>query len=152
MTAVLAQLQGWQRQVALPAAVLRALADEASPDATAAAALLPTFDAALAAHRRFQQQSLVPEMIEAMAGSDAVCIRELAEALAGQLQALQRQWRAVRGALAAGRPVAAADWRVLADGCDALHAREQRELLPMAARLLDDAALGRIAQAVAAKP
>jgi len=146
----LQRLQAWQRQVELPVAALRALAAHGSP--AAAAALLPAFDGALAAHRQHLQQDLVPEMIEAMAGSDPVCIRELAEALARQLQELQQQWRAVRGALRDGRPVAAADWLALAGGCEALQTREQRELLPMAARLLDDAALGRIAQAVAAAP
>lgn len=150
MTAALAQLQAWQRQVDLPAAALRALAAQGPP--TEAAALVPAFDRALEAHGRHQQQGLVPEMIDSMAGSDPVCIREMAGALAQQLQEIQRQWRALRGPLLAGGPVDASALLALADVCEALQAREQRELLPMAARLLDDAALGRLAQAAAETP
>jgi hypothetical protein len=146
----LSRLQAWQRQVDLPAAALRELAAGGSPDA--ATALVPAFDRALAAHRDHLQHSLVPELIESMAGSDPVCIRELAGALAQQLQDLQRQWRGLRGALLDGRPIDPAALLTLAEGCESLQSREQKELLTMAARLLDDAALSRLAQAAAALP
>ncbi|MFT3816769.1 MAG: hypothetical protein QM750_03925 [Rubrivivax sp.] len=142
----LPRLQAWQRQAELPAAALRALAAQASP--AAAAALVLAFDRALDVHRR-HQQGLAIEMVDAMAGSDPVCIRELGEALALQLQDVQRRWQALRGTLLAGGAADAAALLALADVCEALQRREQREWLPMAARLLDDAALGRLAQAAA---
>ncbi len=150
----LARLQAWQRQVELPAAALRELAagGAATVTAAAAAALVQAFDQVLAAHRDHLQQGLVPEMIESMAGSDPVCIRELAGALAQQLEALRRQWRGLRAALLDGRPIDAAALLALAEGCESMQSRERQELLPMAARLLDEAALARLAQAAAALP
>ncbi|GAA0782809.1 hemerythrin domain-containing protein [Castellaniella ginsengisoli] len=87
---------------------------------------------------------LFPALIESMAGSDAVCLKGLTGGLARDRADLERRWRqAVRSAAAdpAAREALAAwiedyrGWLACAD----------EELLPMAARLLDDAALDALA-------
>jgi len=88
-----------------------------------------------------------------MAGSDAVCIRELTQSLRDEHRQLEARWSALREKLAA---VADGDPAPLSheDAADFAQAyrshifKEDRELLPMAARLLGDAALQGIGQAM----
>ncbi|CDM24684.1 Chromosome segregation ATPases [Castellaniella defragrans 65Phen] len=110
------------------------------------------------------EQRLFPALIESMAGSDAVCLKGMTGGLARGRADLDRRWRqAVRPALeeradAAGRDARdARDTRGARDAHEACDAHEtlaawtgdyldwltraDEELLPMAARLLDDAAL-----------
>ncbi|HOW48125.1 MAG TPA: hemerythrin domain-containing protein [Rubrivivax sp.] len=129
-------------------------ADAAAQEA--AAAVLRYFDTAAVHHHEDEEQDLFPALLESMAGSDPVCLRELTGALLADHQRIGAAWQHLRPGLAA---VAAGD----AAGFDAAAAlqltaayrahiaREEGELLPMAARLLDDAALARIGRAMRAR-
>ncbi len=93
------------------------------------------------------EQRLFPALIESMAGSDAVCLKGMTGGLARDRADLDRRWRqAIRPALdGAADP---ADGNALAAWTGdylAWLARADGELLPMAARLLDDAALDELA-------
>nr|WP_054020541.1 hemerythrin domain-containing protein [Piscinibacter sakaiensis] len=133
----------------------RAGADASARDA--AAQLLRYFGTAVPLHHADEEQDLFPALHEAVAGSDAVCLRALTEGLATQHRRLDAAWEALRPVLrrlADGAPFdAAADWP--ADAAAAFLAanhehlaREDGELLPMAARLLDAAALAAIGRAM----
>ncbi len=111
------------------------------------------FDSAAVDHHADEEADLFPALVESMAGSDPVCIREMTAALTAEHRRLEALWRGLRRqleAVAAGR---AAD--LDADAVEAftgLYARhierEEAELLPMAARLLDDDALDRVGRAM----
>lgn len=119
----------------------------------AARAVMRYFDSAAVHHHEDEEQNLFPALREAMAGSDAVCIRELTDGLVQDHRRLEGLWRTLRAALdalAEGR-AQVLDEAVVGDfmAAYAAHmAREDTELLPMAARLLDDATLARIGQAM----
>ena len=122
----------------------------------AAAAVMRHFDTETTLHHQDEEQDLFPALLESMAGSDAVCLRELSAALGAEHRLLQARWRALRPALAriaAGSAGALAPDAVqaLVDGTTQHIARETAELLPMAARLLDAAALERIGRAMHAR-
>ncbi|MGB6242604.1 MAG: hypothetical protein WBF69_08980 [Castellaniella sp.] len=100
------------------------------------------FDGPAPARRSMMQQVLFPALIEAMAGSDAVCLKGMTQGLSDLGQALDRRWRAIRhlddpAALRAW----ADDYRTYLDQAD-------EELLPMSSRLLDDSALEQLRQAL----
>ena len=132
-----------------------------------AAALLACLDEAAPGQQAVEAGCLFPALIEAMAGSDARCLRQMTQALAADQQRLQSLWRRLRPSLvlapgAAGPPLpvadaaaaaaaAAADLRAFAALQTAHSQRMLAELLPMAGRLLDDAALARIGQALQAR-
>ncbi len=102
--------------------------------------------------RHILQQTLIPALIESMAGSDAVCIREMAAGLMAQGAALERRWAgSVAPALTESMLRAAApDSRALAAWVTEFTHWQQRisqELLPMASRLLDEDALAALAAA-----
>lgn len=115
------------------------------------------FEVAAVHHHADEEQDLFPAMLEAMAGSDAVCIRELTNALkddharlghqwANLMQALQRQLQSDLPAvnetnLAKLAEQFVQDYRMHIE-------REENELLPMAQRLLDDQYLDRIGQSM----
>lgn len=120
--------------------------DARAADATAA--LVEFFDIELPRHERHEDELLLPALIESMAGSDPVCLRELAAALGDEHRALDLGWRRARAALlASSRPNgAAADAVVAFTAALRRHlAHEDDELLPMAARLIGDDELARIA-------
>lgn len=126
-------------------------ADQAAREA--ATAVMRYFDTAARDHHADEEQDLFPALIEAMAGSDAVCLHDLTRALAAEHRQLEALWRGLRKALtqlvagdrAALTPALVQDFVALYTG----HiAREEAELLPMAARLLDDAALDRVGLAM----
>ena len=112
----------------------------------AAQAVMRYFDTAAQHHHEDEEQDLFPALLESMAGSDAVCLRELTDALTHQHRELDRHWRALRVALQRIAMGESADLdgvlvERLADAYAEHLKREERELLPMAGRLLDDAAL-----------
>jgi hemerythrin-like domain-containing protein len=119
----------------------------------AAHAVLRYFETAARNHHADEESDLFPALLESMAGSDAVCLRNLTRALIAEHRELERHWMALRReleAVAAGRPAA-----LSADEVQAfvrLYARhiecEDNELLPMARRLLGDAELDRIGRAM----
>lgn len=119
----------------------------------AAQAVMRYFDRAAVDHHADEEQDLFPALLEAMAGSDAVCLRELVGALTQQHRELELHWQALRRVLAriaAGDP-AAPDLEVVERFVAAYTQhlqREESELLPMAARLIDDAQLQQIGRAM----
>ena len=123
---------------------------------TAASGLKHYFDIAAVDHHADEEVDLFPALIESMAGSDAVCLREMIATLSAEHRELESRWRRLRVALqqvAHGMP-AALDTEEVNDfvGLYERHiAREQADLLPMAQRLLRDDELDRIGLAMRAR-
>lgn len=122
----------------------------------AAAAVMRYFDTSAVQHHADEEVDLFPALIESMAGSDAVCLRELTTSLTTEHRELEQRWRALRTRL---EQVVRAEAANLPDdevhGFIALYerhiAREEAELLPLAARLLSDAELDRVGLAMRAR-
>lgn len=119
----------------------------------AAQAVMRYFDQAAPEHHADEEQDLFPALLEAMAGSDAVCLRELTAQLTLQHRELEAHWQALRPLLvriAAGERVALDAGLVerLVTAYEQHLAREDAELLPMAARLIDDVSLQQIGRAM----
>jgi hemerythrin-like domain-containing protein len=126
-------------------------ADEAAR--TAAEAAMRYFDTAAKHHHADEEEDLFPALIESMAGSDAVCLREITAALEADHRQLEAHWRRVRAGLervAAGDPLSLdhADVEALTGAYQRHIEREEAELLPMAARLLSDESLDLIGRAM----
>ena len=120
---------------------------------SAATAVMRYFDTAAKDHHADEETDLFPALIESMAGSDAVCLRELIDALVADHRALEAHWRPLRArlqAIAAGEAarLASDDVEPLIALYERHIAREEKELLPMAARLLSDAALEDVGRAM----
>lgn len=130
------------------------VAHGADPDArSAAASLMRYFDTSARDHHADEEVDLFPALIESVAGSDAVCLREMIAALTAEHRELERHWCAVRIGLdqvAAGNPLALAsdDVQAFVSLYERHIAREEAELLPMAKRLLSDADLDHIGLAM----
>jgi iron-sulfur cluster repair protein YtfE (RIC family) len=116
----------------------------------AALALLRGFDHAVREQHEDEERLLFPALLESMAGSDAVCLRELTDALTADHRALEQHWRRLRSRLDQAAP-AAEEVQAFVGLYEQHFAREGAELLPMAARLLDDAALEHIGLALRAR-
>ena len=123
------------------------------PAQEAARAVMRYFDTAACHHHEDEEQDLFPALLESMAGSDAVCLRELTAALCNDHRTLEGRWGGLRQRLsqvADGNAASLDDDDVA--GFVHLYeqhiAREEAELLPMAARLLNDAELDRIGMAM----
>ena len=123
---------------------------------TAAANVIRYFDSSTKQHHADEEKDLFPALLESMAGSDAVCLRELTEALTAEHRALDADWRRIRASLA--QVAAGTSAHLGSDDVEALvgryerHiAREEQELLPMAARLLGDEDVARIGKAMRAR-
>ena len=120
---------------------------------TAATRVMRYFDTSALQHHADEEVDLFPALMEAMAGSDAVCIRQLTEGLADDHRKLEADWRKLRVGLAQ-----IADGQATELPADLVTAfveryaqhmqREEDELLPMAARLLGDDDITRIGQAM----
>lgn len=122
----------------------------------AAAGVMRYFDSAALDHHADEERDLFPALLEAMAGSDAVCLRELTAALAAEHRELETRWQRVRAALAplaagAAATLPGADVEALVVLYERHIAREEAELLPMAARLLGDDEQERIGRAMRAR-
>ena len=120
---------------------------------TAASSLMRYFDTAAIQHHQDEEDDLFPALLESMAGSDPVCIREMTEGLAADHRVLEASWRRLRQVLeriAAGEPAALPSDEV--DAFASLYERhlriEEEELLPMAERLLTDDDITRIGRAM----
>lgn len=129
-------------------------ADRAAREA--AAAVTRYFDLAAPQHHADEEDDLFPALLESMAGSDAVCLRAITNGLVADHRQLERAWADLRARLS---QLQAGDANaLLTDGAHAAQAfigayethlaREDRELLPLAARLLSDAELDRIGLAM----
>ncbi|WP_428418364.1 hemerythrin domain-containing protein [Methylibium sp.] len=126
------------------------------PAQVAASAVMRYFDTAARHHHEDEEQDLFPALLESMAGSDAVCLRDLTALLSAEHRELERRWRTLRLRLeqvAGGHAATLPDAEV--QGLIGLYerhiAREDAELLPMAQRLLSDAELDRIGLAMRAR-
>jgi hemerythrin-like domain-containing protein len=119
----------------------------------AAAAVMRYFDSAAPQHHADEEEDLFPALLESMAGSDPVCLREMTEFLVAEHRELESRWRRLREVLAAvadGEPMVLerADVDAFADLYARHIEREERELLPMAARLLGSAELDEVGRAM----
>ena len=117
----------------------------------AAQAVLRYFNTAARHHHEDEEQDLFPALMESMAGSDAVCIRELCTRLMDQHRQLEARWAVLRGALvsvANGVPVRLddADPEGFVQAYREHIALEDQELLPMAQRLLSEDTLKTMGQ------
>jgi hemerythrin-like domain-containing protein len=115
----------------------------------AAANVMRYFDTSARHHHADEEKDLFPALIQSMAGSDAVCVRELTEGLANEHRELEAHWQRVRSVLehvAAGERMSleASDVEALVTLYQRHIEREEMELLPMAARLLSDEDLDRV--------
>ena len=126
------------------------------PAQEAAAAVMRYFDTAARHHHEDEEVDLFPALLESMAGSDAVCLRELTALLTAEHRELEGCWRTLRRRLeqvAGGHAATLPADEVL--GWVGLYERhiayEEAELLPMARRLLSDAELDRIGMAMRAR-
>ena len=111
------------------------------------------FDSAARHHHEDEEHDLFPALLESMAGSDAVCLRELTASLCGDHRKLEQLWGALRPQLLSvsettGHIVDAALISSFVERYEAHIRREEGELLPMAARLLGETELDRIGVAM----
>ncbi|MCB1941692.1 MAG: hemerythrin domain-containing protein [Candidatus Accumulibacter sp.] len=123
---------------------------------TAAIRLMRYFDTAARQHHADEEDDLFPALIESMAGSDAICLRETIDGLTADHRALEACWRHLRAILeriAAGEfvPLPVDDVEALAVRYERHIEREESELLPMATRLLSDAELAGVGRAMGAR-
>jgi hemerythrin-like domain-containing protein len=118
----------------------------------AARGVMRYFELAAPQHHADEEQDLFPALLESMAGSDPVCLRELTTALTAEHRALEALWRRLRAELQAliddGRALAAAPVDAFVAGYLAHVRREDDELFPMAARLLGDDELERVGRSM----
>lgn len=116
-------------------------------------AVMRYFDTAARHHHEDEEQDLFPALIDALAGSDARCVQALVDSLGEDHRSLERRWAVLRQGLervAAGEPP---QWppdepQGFVQHYQAHIAREEAELLPLAARLLDDASLDRVGRSM----
>ena len=119
----------------------------------AAHSVVHYFDRGARDHHADEEQDLFPALIESMAGSDPVCIRELAESLTAEHRELDRLWGIVRtwlGAVAMGHASAPAPAEIdpFVELYERHAKREEAELFPMAERLLGTGALAAIGRSM----
>lgn len=147
------RLSTWHRLGERQFDVLRWLATgTAAPPAAVrntAQGVLRYFDLTVTVHHRDEEDDLHPALVESIAGSDPVCLREMAETAMLAHRAIEDAWRALRPAIVAlsrGEPATLPESAVqaLVAHCTENFSHEDRELLPTARRLLDDAALAQL--------
>lgn len=111
------------------------------------------FDTAAVDHHADEEDDLFPALLDSVAGSDPVCIKDLIARLCHEHRQLEAGWRKLRkplAAIAAGQnaPLSQND----VDTFVSLYAehlrREEDELLPMAHRLLGQHHLDQIGRAM----
>ncbi|MCG2597170.1 hemerythrin domain-containing protein [Achromobacter insuavis] len=122
----------------------------------AAAGVARYFQTAAIHHHEDEEEDLFPALIESMAGSDAVCLHAVVDGLIADHARLAALWAPLRQILdeiAAGHPAVlpAAQVEAFAAAYAAHIQREEDELLPLAARLIDDDALAAISRAMKAR-
>lgn len=115
----------------------------------AATAILRYFTQAAPLHHADEEQDLFPALLEAMAGSDATCIQDLQTRIHRehrQLEAFWAQLQPTLNALAQGqpRPLPPDEVARFVQAYEAHMAIEDREVMPMAERLLDASTLERM--------
>ena len=73
------------------------------PAQEAASAVMRYFDTAARHHHEDEEQDLFPALLESMAGSDAVCLRELTASLCSDHRLLEQRWAVIAPAVVASR-------------------------------------------------
>lgn len=119
-------------------------------------AIVAYFDRSISVHHEDEERDLFPALLESMAGSDPVCLREMIAGATDGHRAQAAAWHGVRpafAALAAGTPATpdAGLVEAMIGVCEELFRREDEELLPMASRLLGDEARDGILGAMLAR-
>lgn len=119
----------------------------------AATAVTRYFDTAARDHHADEEEDLFPALFEAMAGSDAVCIRELTDALRSEHRQLEALWQRLRPELLAisqGLPHGFTHTlsQSFTQAYRAHAHKEDTELLPMATRLLSEEQIDRVGAAM----
>lgn len=119
----------------------------------AATAVMRYFDTAARDHHADEEEDLFPALLDAMAGSDAVCLRALTEGLRAEHRLLEARWHRLRDVLARiaqGETVVlpASEVQAFVAAYASHIEKEDTELLPMAARLLSDADITRVGTAM----
>lgn len=119
----------------------------------AAANVMRYFDTSAKHHHADEEKDLFPALIESMAGSDPVCLRELTALLVAEHRELEARWDDIRAVLE--RVIAGDNVQLSPEAVEAFVSlyeqhieREESELLPMAARLLSDDELDRVGRAM----
>lgn len=120
---------------------------------SAAASVMRYFDTSAKDHHADEEEDVFPALIESMAGSDAVCLRDLTASLTAEHRELETRWQRVRAVLerivrSVPASLESEDIEALVSLYERHIAREESELLPMAARLLNDEALERVGRAM----
>lgn len=120
---------------------------------TAATAILRYFDTAALDHHADEENDLFPALLESVAGSDPVCIRDMIDKLCQEHRELEAAWRSLRKDLqriAQGQAVTLTAQRVDTFVRQYLaHIQfEDEELLPMADRLLGNVDITRLGEAM----
>ncbi len=105
--------------------------------------ILQHFDSAAFQNHVEEEAFLFPTLLESMAGSDAVCLREMASSLTRQHRALERMWEGLREqvsaiATAGSAALGAVDVEAFIEANQRHMECEEAELLPMASRLFTD--------------
>lgn len=119
----------------------------------AAKSIMRYFDTAAVDHHADEEQDLFPALLESVAGSDPVCIRQLIDRLCHEHRQLEAGWRKLRKVLV---HVAAGEQAELPQhDVDTFVSQymshldlEENELLPMANRLLGQHHIERIGRAM----
>lgn len=119
----------------------------------AALSVMRYFDSSAIDHHQDEEVNLFPALIDSMAGSDAVCLHRLIDDLTREHRTLETLWQRLRITLvsiAAGESVLLKGEEV--EELVVLYERhircEETELLPMATRLLSEAALTEMGRAM----
>ena len=119
----------------------------------AAANIIRYFDMSARHHHADEEEDLFPALIESMAGSDPVCLREMIALFMAEHRELEAHWENIRAVLE--RVVAGDNVELNSQAVEAFVTlyerhieREESELLPMAARLLSDDELDTIGRAM----
>lgn len=120
---------------------------------SAAQSVLRYFDGPAMYHHADEEQDLFPALLESVAGSDAVCLRNLFDRLAGDHRRLENHWQRLRPLLmqlADGVKVELPRHEIQAFVDEyAEHLQcEEEELLPLARRMLDETALEKMGRAM----
>lgn len=127
-----------------------------APDAVAckaASELRYELDLAIARLHQDEERDLFPALLESMGGSDPICIRQMTDARAQEHREIERRWlplgqwleTVAQGSDRAPEPGAVDSFVSLVRSHIEL---EDQELLPMAERLISDAAIAEIGEAM----
>jgi hemerythrin-like domain-containing protein len=119
----------------------------------AARGVIRYFDSSAPHHHEDEERDLFPALLEAMPGSDPVCIRELTASLADEHRELARLWARLRSWIAVIErgetpPPDAGEIQSFVDLYERHARREEEELFPMAERLLGEPELEQIGRAM----